>query len=126
MEAPKSICREITATYLERSGEYPQTTYAQPSGLLEQSRRCGCRLCYVACHSVGSVTDIERNKITNREAVVENSRLSFGRPTGGDDSKRDRVVSADFRRSGLVFKEGQFPDKGGNPREVFVLDRKSG
>jgi hypothetical protein len=122
MEAPKSICREI-ASYLDEQGRNAWEIYPRRSASLNLSRECGCRYCYVACHSLGEVGYLEENKAINREAVVTNSKLSFGQP-GDGDSKKDKTVSAEFRGSGLVFKEGGIFDKDGDLREVFVRDRK--
>jgi hypothetical protein len=117
MEPPKSICREVNA-YLDKKKENPQIPYAEPSGSLEESRRCGCRYCYIACESVGEDGNVKGNKIMNREAVTKNSGLSIGQPCGGRHNK-DRTVGTEFRSSGMIFGENS------SSREVFVQDRRS-
>jgi hypothetical protein len=116
MEPLKSMCLELNA-YLERKRENPLIPYAQPSGSFNESRKCGCRYCYIACQSVGGFGDVDRNKAVNRDAVAKNSGLSFAQP-GDDEYERDRIVGAEFRSSGINFGENS------SSREVFVLDRE--
>jgi MinD superfamily P-loop ATPase len=114
MEPLNSMCLEVNA-YLERKRQNPDIPYAQPRGSFNESQKCGCRYCYVACQSVGGLSDEDRNKAVNREAVLKNSELGFGQTNDGEVEK-DRIVDAEFRSSGLKF------GKSSSSREVFVLD----
>jgi hypothetical protein len=116
MEPPKSICRELEE-YLKKRRENPQLPFADPKGSLHESRKCGCRYCYAACHSVQGVSNVEDSRLENQDAFIENSRLSLSQPERAKDSG-DAILVADFRASGLNFAGG------GSSREVFVEDRK--
>ncbi|CAO2648343.1 Nn.00g076100.m01.CDS01 [Neocucurbitaria sp. VM-36] len=114
---PYSICEEINR-YLTRKKEEPNTPWANPSGSLIKSSKCGCRYCYTACDALGNNEDLEKNRKKNLVASFQNSELNFRViESSGENNKVMDALAAEFRGSGLYFS------KQNASSEVFVENR---
>jgi hypothetical protein len=114
MDNSSSICKSLHA-YRKAADEPRSTGWRRCEGSLEETFKCGCVHCSLACQMMYKGDEMARYRERNQ---CRGSNMNFSTDNSAPLISEDMKIKAIFKDSGLVF-EGNSIQK-----ELFVTDSK--